>query len=173
MTLLTPAASLNRREPSPEDRYYIRELATVLHYALERRPPASQPEVRERFDAHYRSLMYEFLRVIKPLRISTLPSLAVAVVIANNQTGQGDVRLVDLDQLQPARTDDPMFFGDKPRMFTPNDQGEWGLLEPYQVRRSVWWREFPGASMIHLSPERNSFLNDRRNPRFFDGGYSC
>ena len=67
MTLLTPAASLNRREPSPEDRYYIRELATVLHYALERRPPASQPEVRERFDAHYRSLMYEFLRVIKPL----------------------------------------------------------------------------------------------------------
>ena len=118
-------------------------------------------------------IVYEFLRVIKLLRISTLPSLAVAVVIANNQTGQGDVRLVDLDQLQPARTDDPMFFGDKPRMFTPSDQGEWGLLEPYQVRRSVWWREFPGASMIHLSPGRTSLLNDGRNPRFFDGGYSC
>ena len=155
MTSLAPTATLNRRDPSPEDQYYVRELATVLHYALQRRPPASQPEVRERFDAYYRSLMYEFLRTIKPLRISTLPSLAVAVVIANNQTGQGDVMLVDLDQLQPARTDDPMFSGDKPRMFQPSDQGEWGLLEPEQVCRSVWWRQFPGVSMIHLSPEWN------------------
>ena len=155
MTLLTPAASLNCREPSPEDRYYIRELATVLHYALECRPPASQPEVQERFDAHYRSLMYEFLRVIKPLRISTLPSLAVAVVIANNQTGQGDVRLVDLDQLRPARPDDPMVLGDNWQMFTPNDQGEWGLLEPEEVRRSVWWKDFPGASIINVCATRN------------------
>ena len=138
MTLLTAAApALDRREPSREDRYYVRELATVLHYALHRRPPASQHEIRERFDAHYRSLMYEFLRVIKPLRISTLPSLAVAVVIANNQTGQGDVRLVDLDQLRPARPDDPMVLGDNWQMFTPNDQGEWGLLEPEEVRRSL------------------------------------
>lgn len=156
MTLLTAAApALDRREPSREDRYYVRELATVLHYALHRRPPASQHEIRERFDAHYRSLMYEFLRVIKPLRISTLPSLAVAVVIANNQTGQGDVRLVDLDQLRPARPDDPMVLGDNWRMFTPNDQGEWGLLEPEEVRRSVWWKDFPGASIINVCATRN------------------
>ena len=156
MTLLTAAApALDRREPSREDKYYVRELATVLHYALHRRPPASQHEIRERFDAHYRSLMYEFLRVIKPLRISTLPSLAVAVVIANNQTGQGDVRLVDLDQLRPARPDDPMVLGDNWRMFTPNDQGEWGLLEPEEVRRSVWWKDFPGASIINVCATRN------------------
>ena len=156
MTLLTAAApALDRRERSREDRYYVRELATVLHYALHRRPPASQHEIRERFDAHYRSLMYEFLRVIKPLRISTLPSLAVAVVIANNQTGQGDVRLVDLDQLRPARPDDPMVLGDNWRMFTPNDQGEWGLLEPEEVRRSVWWKDFPGASIINVCATRN------------------
>lgn len=156
MTLLTAAApALDRREPSREDRYYVRELATVLHYALHRRPPASQHEIRERFDVHYRSLMYEFLRVIKPLRISTLPSLAVAVVIANNQTGQGDVRLVDLDQLRPARPDDPMVLGDNWRMFTPNDQGEWGLLEPEEVRRSVWWKDFPGASIINVCATRN------------------
>ena len=156
MTLLTAAApALDRREPSREDRYYVRELATVLHYALHRRPPASQHEIRERFDAHYRSLMYEFLRVIKPLRISTLPSLAVAVVIANNQTGQGDVRLVDLDQLRPARPDDPMVLGDNWRMFTPNDQGEWGLLEPEEVCRSVWWKDFPGASIINVCATRN------------------
>lgn len=99
--------------------------------------------------------MYEFLRVIKPLRISTLPSLAVAVVIANNQTGQGDVRLVDLDQLRPARPDDPMVLGDNWRMFTPNDQGEWGLLEPEEVRRSVWWKDFPGASIINVCATRN------------------